>query len=131
MSCLFQSISKLLGNISPQNLRNQICDFIETNGDRMWNGLSIKEWVYYSAIDRNQTVKQYIQSMRHSSEWGGAPEIAICCIIKGINIVVVQLHKNKEEIEFVQKNGKYTIKISYTGYHYEPINIILESRQYK
>ena len=82
MSCLFQSISKLLGNISPQNLRNQICDFIETNGDRMWNGLSIKEWVYYSAIDRNQTVKQYIQSMRHSSEWGGAPEIAICYIIK-------------------------------------------------
>ena len=128
MSCLFNSLSKLLGDISSYNLRNQICDFIETNGERIWNGLTINEWIFYSALDRNQNVKEYISSMRRSSEWGGAPEIAVCCILKGINTVVIQLHKNREEIEFVHKDGKYTIYITYTGGHYEPLKLVLECR---
>tara|TARA_A100001011_G_scaffold224170_1_gene232114 strand:+ start:41 stop:790 length:750 start_codon:yes stop_codon:yes gene_type:complete len=94
MSCLFISLGRLL-NIDPTTLRNQICDYIITNPSKEWDGTKISDWIQYVAGDRYQNIQQYISEMRHSNTWGGAPEIAVCCMIHDITIEVVNLRESR------------------------------------
>jgi hypothetical protein len=88
MSCLFISLGKLL-NIAPSILRNQICDYIITNPSREWDGTKLSDWIQMVAGDRFQTIDQYIAEMRYHSQWGGAPEIAVCCMIYNVSIEII------------------------------------------
>ena len=90
MSCLFISLARLL-NIDHSVLRHQICNYIIHKSDKMWDGTKISDWIEYAAGDRYQSVQQYVDEMRNSSQWGGAPEIAICCMIYNVSIEVINL----------------------------------------
>lgn len=96
MSCLFISLGKLL-NINPTILRNQICDYIVENPDKEWNGTKLSEWIQMVAGDRYQNVSQYISEMRCQSQWGGAPEIAVCCMIYNVVVEIVNLRQSSSQ----------------------------------
>ncbi len=104
MSCLFISLGKLL-NIDPATLRNQICDYIISNPDAEWDGTKLSEWIQMVAGDRYQNVSQYISEMRRQSQWGGAPEIAVCCMIYNVAVEIVNLRRSASQ-NMVFKNTK-------------------------
>ena len=104
MSCLFISLGKLL-NIDPSILRNQICDYIIANPDAEWDGTKLSEWIQMVAGDRCQNVSQYINIMRNHSQWGGAPEIAVCCMIYNVAVEIVNL-RQRSSPNILFKNSK-------------------------
>jgi hypothetical protein len=104
MSCLFISLGKLL-NIDPTTLRNQICNYIVENPDAEWDGTKLSEWIQMVAGDRYQNVSQYISEMRRQSQWGGAPEIAVCCMIYNVAVEIVNLRRPASQ-NMVFKNTK-------------------------
>jgi len=107
MSCLFIALGKLL-NIDSTKLRLDICNFIEKNSDKKWNGTTIEDWIKYAAGDRYQNITKYTHEMRNLGEWGGAPEIAICCIINNVDIEVLNLRDKTQNMLF---NDEDNIKI--------------------
>ena len=114
MSCLFNSLENTLGIT---NCRNKICDYIENNLTEIINGLSIKNWIKYSAKDIGINLNEYLQSMRSSNTWGGGPELMIAS--KMYNIIIIVLNGSKK-IEFNSTNNKNSKKIylNYNGTHY-------------
>jgi len=102
MSCLFISLGKLL-NVDPTILRNQICDYIIANPLKEWDGTKLSDWIQMVAGDRYQSISQYIIEMRQRSQWGGAPEIAVCCMIYNISIEIVNL-RNKSQPNVIFKD---------------------------
>ena len=95
MSCLFIALGKLL-NIEPGYLRNQICDYIITNPSAEWDGTKLSDWILMVAGDQYQTINQYITEMRYHSQWGGAPEIAVCCMIYNVDVEIINLRYNQQ-----------------------------------
>jgi len=102
MSCLFNSLGRLL-NTNPTTLRHNICDYIKQNPDKLWNGTSLKEWITYVAGDRFQNIDQYLSQMRNLNQWGGAPEIAVCCIMYNISVEVINLRDRKNNVFFSEE----------------------------
>lgn len=116
MSCLFNSLQFFLQQKSI-DIRQQICDYLEQNKPILDN-MDTKEIL-------NLEKKDYIEHMRKSSTWGGAIEIKAACNIWKLKIIVINLRdKKNKNIEFIPNkdiNIEKTIKISWTGGHYEPI----------
>ena len=106
MSCLFISLGKLL-QVDPTFLRNQIIDYIVTNPSKEWDGTKISDWISMVAGDRYQNIEQYTSMMRNNSQWGGAPEIAICCLIYNVNVEIVNLrNRNLPNVIFSNQQSK-------------------------
>jgi len=117
MSCLFNSIQYFFSNISSNDIRNKICDYLENN-NKLIDGIDTSELL---KMEKN---KNYISNMRNSSTWGGAIEIQAACNIWNIKIIVHNIRDNtSRNIEFIPITGKInkTIEITWNGGHYEPI----------
>lgn len=99
MSCLFISLGKLL-KVDSTKLRQQICDFIISNPNATWNGTKIHDWIEWVAGDEYKTIDRYIKEMRNLNRWGGAPEIAICCLIYNISVKVVNYRDKNSNVMF-------------------------------
>ena len=99
MSCLFISLGKLL-KVDSTKLRQQICDFIISNPNATWNGTKIHQWIEWVAGDEYKTIDRYIKEMRNLNRWGGAPEIAICCLIYNISVKVVNYRDKNSNVMF-------------------------------
>lgn len=99
MSCLFNSLGRLL-KVDSTQLRNQICDYIINNPDAEWDGTKISDWISMVAGDQFQDIDQYIRQMRNLNKWGGAPEIAICCMIYNISVEVLNYRDRTQNIIF-------------------------------
>tara|TARA_B100001175_G_C19263272_1_gene520500 strand:- start:388 stop:729 length:342 start_codon:yes stop_codon:yes gene_type:complete len=105
--------------IPPQNIRNTICDYLEQNKP-------IMEGIETNQVIKMEGVNNYINNMRNSSTWGGAIEIQAACNIWNMKVIVINIRnrvKGNNEIEFIPLHGKInnTIKITWSGGHYEPI----------
>ena len=64
--------------------------------------------------------------MRRDNTWGGAIEIQAICNIFKVRVIVVNIRnrfRNGREIEFlpVHENYSNTLKITWSGGHYEPM----------
>jgi hypothetical protein len=125
MSCLFNSLSKFVP-VNSTDLRNQICDYLLTDPILMDNAKASEVIQWESNVDLNT----YVNNMRKLSTWGGAIEIR--CFVKLYNISVhVMIIKTltqgphkltiKTYIEFISESNEKTIKISWNGFHYEPV----------
>lgn len=117
MSCLFNSFSNLL-KIPSTQIRNMICDYLAADKPIM-EGIPTK-----MILDMDRP--NYVATMRNPSVWGGAIEIQAACNIWSAKIVVENRRDNTKTpttIEFVPVNGVVTktMKIYWTGGHYEPI----------
>ena len=107
MSCLFNSIQFLLkeydNNIS--NLRKIVFEYMEENLDELVGGETIKTWIELCNIDENNgmNVQEYINRIKKTDQWGGAPELAVISKIYNIQIQVV-LHLLLEYACYHSKN---------------------------
>ena len=114
MSCLFNSLSYFINETS-FDIRQRICDYLQNNG-KIIDGL---DTVYILHME----IPNYVMHMRNMSTWGGAIEIQAACNIWNLRIIVKDIRTNeRKEIEFVPINGSIekTIKIEWSGGHYEP-----------
>ena len=117
MSCLFNSLSYFIRDTS-FNIRQKICDYLQQNKPII-DGLETHEIIKFE-----NTVKDYISSMRLKSTWGGAIEIQAACNIWNVRINVCNYRDySKKIIEFIPIHGNIqkTISIYWNGGHYEPI----------
>lgn len=116
MSCLFNSLQYFIGENS-YIIRQKICDYLEQNNQIM-DGLET------AAILETEGHDNYIQKMRNTNEWGGAIEIQAACNIWKYRIIVNNRRcKDLTNIEFLPVNNTYdkTIRLEWTGGHYEPV----------
>ena len=111
MSCLFISLGKLL-KVDSTKLRQQICDFIVSNPNATWNGTKIHQWIEWVAGDEYKTIDRYIKEMRNLNRWGGAPEIAICCLIYNISVEVINYRDQNGNVMFNEETVPRTIVTS-------------------
>ena len=118
MSCLFNSLSKFV-NVKPNNLRENICNFLEKNpilitGDdrNITNALCVAD------IIPNE-LSTYLSKMRNSNTWGGGIEIKAFCEIYNYQ---VNVHiPNNIMIPFYPIGLPLKIiNISWTGNHFIP-----------
>lgn len=130
MSCLFNSISKLLYNeltvLKIHNLRGFICYYMENNLETNLKNDKLKDWLSAICIDRYNKVdiKRYIREMKQSNTWGGAPEIAIVSKIFKVQIVVNYGGRNIALFDNSDTKSYRRLYLQWTGGHYEPIKII-------
>lgn len=122
MSCLFDSLSTFLTDINSSQLRHIITHFLsqdpsffEEESGKLSDILSID----------NVRLEEYVNAMSNPNTWGGAIEIRAFSEIYKVR-VLVQIHDRI--IEFLPKHEyNFTIRIHYTGNHYEPIDIVKEN----
>jgi len=115
MSCLFNSLSYFLPNISSNELRQIICDYIKKN-PTLIDGIETKDIIESSPNVRS--LNAYVSNMSNTSTWGGGIEIKCFCDI--FNAVVI-VHFQGNKIEFIPNTqSSRMIELYYTGSHYEP-----------
>lgn len=127
MSCLFNSLSKFIPDISSSELRQKICDFLLLDNLEKYNIVntcSLESDIKPSDVTslEGMTLGEYVAKMRSPSTWGGALEIAAFIRLYNMNVEVVNIRdKNSKPIEFVVLGNTTKVKISWNGGHYEPI----------
>ena len=127
MSCLFNSLSRELQHkniysISSSELRQEACNYLHHNFPII-SGMSTHELLNIT----HGNYSKYISNMRRNNTWGGAIEIQAICNIFKVKIIVVNIRNgNGTEIEFlpVHENYSNTLKITWSGGHYEPMKFL-------
>ena len=127
MSCLFRSLSYFINNTNENQLRQIIVEYLEKDP------ILIQPDKKASEIIRSEfpsdTLQFYVEKMKRSSTWGGAIEIKAFCELFSMQVGVLVL-ESKKEITFVPSswdtsictvNKNRFLKISWNGYHYEPL----------
>jgi hypothetical protein len=118
MSCLFNSLHFFIPSLSPQQIRNKICDYLEQNNPVI-DGIETSV-----LLSLDGTPEQYISNMRSPSTWGGAIEIQAACNIWRTGIIVENRRGSENsDIEFIPVRGaaQSTISVQWTGGHYDPV----------
>jgi len=139
MSCLFRSLSHHVYNLGTEELRQMICNYLESDPvmmeDKFSNWLVILQQnpasiPLSSMSSSTKHLKDYVQSMRRPSTWGGGIEINSFCELFDTRVIVHHVdsrskHSSNQPIEFLpsKNNYQHTIHISYNGVHYEPMYI--------
>lgn len=119
MSCLFQSLSYFLAHKDYSRLRQDICNFLDSN-QPLVDDLTIKDIAEFDGINK----ETYIQNMRNDNTWGGAPEIKAFCEMYKVKVKVI-IGQNGKQIEFNPSNQEATkfVVITWSGNHFEPFKI--------
>jgi len=115
MSCLFNSMNYFIKEGSNE-IRQRICDYLRDNKPLI-DGLETNKILEFEG-------KNYIETMRSQSTWGGGIEIQAACNIWNLKIIVINYrNRGNKNIEFMplHNNVEKTIEVSWTGGHYEPI----------
>jgi|TARA_Y100000813_G_scaffold193950_1_gene173798 hypothetical protein len=118
MSCLFDSLSTFLPNLSSKELRHVIVDYLQTNPILM--APSVKASDIVRVESREHHFPRYLQTMKKAETWGGALEIRSFAELFHMRVRVFVM-ANQKWIEFVP-NGtvKRTVTIHWNGTHYTP-----------
>ena len=123
MSCLFDSLSHYIENVSSHELRSMVTEYLEKDPvffEELDNHGRLSSLLKYE--DPRFSLASYVQSMKQDSTWGGAIEIRAFCELFQVR-VVVRIYSNEKTIEFFPQNKDphHTVEIGYTGNHYVPI----------
>ena len=126
MSCLFNSLSSLIGEPA-QQIRLKICDYLETN-PQLYEDLSASLAV---KIEKKMELARYIQETRSPSTWGGAIEIRSFVNIWKRPVKVWAIREKRwiefpcEVVQIIQPGQlcqpNKECRISWSGGHYEPM----------
>lgn len=116
MSCLFDSLSFFLSSVSSFELRQMICDYIQSNKSLIEN-IPNSDLIAWSA---NISMDNYIASMRKPHIWGGAIEIKAFCDLFKKNVRIHSLPNNRT-IECLGVDSVEWIDLQWTGGHYTPV----------
>lgn len=120
MSCLFHSLSAFVNGMNEDEVRQRICDYLESNPTLM-EGLSLEDVLKTEGMG----TMDYVGSMRNSSTWGGGIEIRAFCEIFRVG-VLVHVRSTGRDILFRPSGMENAasipaIKIEWQGAHYEPL----------
>ena len=127
MSCLFRSLSFFISNTNENQLREIIVNFLENDPVLIFPKTKASEIIPIEFP--NETLENYVRKMKKTHTWGGAIEIKAFCELFKMKVFVKVL-KNSDNIEFIPSywtednctiNKSRQIKISWNGFHYEPI----------
>lgn len=118
MSCLFQSLSFFMINNNPDQLRQEICDFLLSNPNLV-DEITFEQITLLDGMNK----EQYVSEMRRSETWGGAIEIKAFCDMYDINVQVIMIGADENKsIIFESKNKPNRfLRLGYNGNHYEPL----------
>lgn len=126
MSCLFQSLGKLL-RIPHETLRKDVCDYLQSNPVFVDDGTRAHEVIEW---DSSGTPSSYVESMRSTSTWGGAVEIRAVCDMTGRVVHVQNLcsgnNTSKKVIDFYPLRAhpnRKCLTVSWNGCHYEAVDV--------
>eukprot|EP00854_Cymbomonas_tetramitiformis_P005870 gene5870-7069_t len=86
-SCLFHSLSYGLKGTTATILRKEVADYVESHPEMAIAGTPIKDWVLW---DSGLDVRAYAARMGTGNHWGGAIEIAVCGLVKGVSVHVYE-----------------------------------------
>jgi len=120
MSCLFNSLSSFIQNVNSTQLREMICDFLDTNPLLLDDD---NETRASELLGGEQELRTHISQMRRPQTWGSAMEIKAFCDLFSA-VVKVKVLSTGKWIEFlprVQQQEPATFHISWNGGHYEPL----------
>ena len=113
MSCLFDSISHFFVDATGENIRNEICNYLEANQPIFDD---VDTHTILNVIDPD-----YIRHMRNPNTWGGGIEISAACNIWSFVITIHRHGYSPIIFKPLNNNAKHAINIIYTGNHYEAI----------
>lgn len=135
MSCLFNSLSYFCNN-NTNDVRKIICEYMRED-PFLSSNMRVSKTIEYL---ENKSLEDYLQQMKMSSTWGGAPEIKAFVNLTKTPIFVRNISTNKSnyikfeydlsKTEEKENNTKIMpvknlynkrIEISWNGYHYEPV----------
>lgn len=118
MSCLFDSLSSFLPNVSSNELRQIIVDYLQTNPVLMAPKVKASDIV---RLETNEVhFRGYLDRMRRHETWGGALEIRSFVELFHMRVRVFVV-SNRKWIEFVPQGiTKGIITLHWTGSHYTP-----------
>jgi hypothetical protein len=101
--------------MEPGDLRQGICDFLQTN-PKLTDDMSAESVVNFES---NIPLDSYVVRMRQYSTMGGATEIKAFCIMFKKNVNVFSI-PNSRTIEFVVNPEFPFVNLKWTGGHYDP-----------
>lgn len=123
-SCLYHSLSYgLPGTSQASALRKEICAYMEANPEIEIGDNILEDWVRY---DNGCSVGEYAQSMRGSSKWGGAIEMATFSKMKRVNVHVFESCSDgyKRISAFECPGASETVRVVYQGRsHYDALAV--------
>mmetsp|Transcript_100152 Transcript_100152/g.188681 ORF Transcript_100152/g.188681 Transcript_100152/m.188681 type:complete len:341 (-) Transcript_100152:28-1050(-) len=128
-SCLFHSLCFGLNGGRPSNrvsashLRKELAHFIQRHPQIQISGDTLEEWVRW---DTNRSVAAYARQMAAGSAWGGGIEMAVCSLLKKVNVHVYQQRRGSvfERISCFDcpERTKRTVHVLYQGgLHYDAL----------
>lgn len=120
MSCLFQSLGYFMLDKDPSRLRNDICNYLESN-PKLMDDLTLDQIIGLEFNQLQGDFKSYIEVMRNENTWGGAIEIKAFCEMYSANVEVVILSDGKKVFFQPQTPSNILIRISWNGSHFEPV----------
>ena len=125
MSCLFNSLSKFVSDDS-YRIRTRICDYLATN-PILFDDIKASDAILWES---GMSLEAYVSKMRSPTVWGGSAEIKSFVNIYKINVDVVNIRDFPKQsitminntINFGNSENMITIKISWSGNHFEGLN---------
>ncbi|CAK0890792.1 unnamed protein product [Prorocentrum cordatum] len=126
-SCLFHSLCFGLnsggqqGRLRAMQLRRELAEYLQRHPKAEISGNTLEEWVKW---DANSTVQGYGRRMATGSGWGGGIEMAVCSLLKKVNVHVYERRRSGsfERISCFDcpEPTKRTINVIYQGgVHYD------------
>jgi hypothetical protein len=119
MSCLFDSLSSHLKNVTSDELRQIIVNYLETNPILISPTTKAADIV--SVESQASSFSSYLENMRRNETWGGALEIRGFSELfhRKVNVYVIV---NSKIIEFIPTTVQHCpINIKWNGNHFTPI----------
>lgn len=120
-SCLFHSLGYGMGGrASAREIRRDICNFVERNGDLVIADSPLQEWIKW---DGGGSVSSYARRMSIGG-WGGGIEMAAFSQMKRVNVHVYEKCSSgyKRISAFNVPGASQTVKVLYRGgVHYDAL----------
>jgi len=121
-NCLYHSLAYGLGapTVAAAVLRGAIAGYMEEHPELLIAGTALGEWIQMLT---GQNVTQYARKMAKGSQWGGAPEMAVCSKMKNVNIHVYERRGASFELTVPFDVGSsQTVRVLYVGgVHYDAL----------
>lgn len=123
-SCLFHSLSHgLAKGEGAAELRAAVAAYVQANPDVAIQGTPLRDWVLW---DSGLNVEDYAARMGTGHHWGGAIEIAVCSLLKGVNVHIYERVDDafKRISAFDAVGAEKTIHVVYGGrVHYDALRV--------
>lgn len=123
MSCLFDSLSKFVVNMSGGRLRQIIVEYLKTN-PLIMDDISFSSMMSWEN-DEQDSSETYLARMSKDDTWGGAIEIKAFCKLYRCRVDVHIPTIGKIVSFFPDENENNTVcNIMWTGNHFEALGCV-------